>query len=227
MKRAQLGHQLKNEAQNAIANRELKIVVIDEAKNTGSGLTAGEVSRLEHCENVLERGLHTFFEVGIALLTIRDERLYRATHHTFESYCKGKWGMGKSYAWRVIGAAERLRLLPPDGTLPRPTSEFQVRPFLEIEPQLFPKAWEQAVARAQGGKVTPRIVKSLIAEFRPDGATASTERATQKQNNKVSKRGLGEVLTWLQVTRRRIESGDKERALAGLERVEAVLQRFV
>ena len=100
-------------------------------------LTAPEVVHFERCESILQRGLHTFFEVGIALLTIRDERLYRVDYPSFESYCKERWGIGRSYAWRLMGAAERLKLLPDDGTLPKPTSEFQVRPFLKIEPQLF------------------------------------------------------------------------------------------
>ncbi len=35
--------------------------------------------------------VQTFYEVGNALLQIRDERLYRQTHSTFEEYCREKW----------------------------------------------------------------------------------------------------------------------------------------
>ena len=46
-----------------------------------------QVRRLAELELVIERGLKTFVEVGAALLGIRDGRLYRETHATFEDYC--------------------------------------------------------------------------------------------------------------------------------------------
>lgn len=46
---------------------------------------ADEESRaLAAHEATIERGLKTFVEVGGALLAIRNARLYRATHATFE-----------------------------------------------------------------------------------------------------------------------------------------------
>lgn len=229
MKQSQLIRQtnLDGEAPGAMAGRRLEIKIRAGRDETQSTLDPGELNRLEECENILQRGLHTFFEVGLALLTIRDERLYRAKHHTFESYCIERWGMGRSYAWRLMGTAERLKLLPPDGTMPKPTSECQVRPFLRIEPQLFPKAWEQAVARAKGGKITPKLLKSLIAEFRPTRLPVHAAPQRDKHDAKPAKSRIGEALTWLYETRRRIEHGEKEEALNGLERVEAVLQRLL
>src|ERR1700677_3843130 len=101
-------------------------------------LTEIEKGQLEESERTLERGLGTFYEVGNALLTIRESRLYRLTHSSFERYCLERWNIGRSYAWRVIGAAERLNLLPKDQTASRPTNEFQVRPFLKLAAKEFP-----------------------------------------------------------------------------------------
>jgi hypothetical protein len=137
-------------------------MVAESAGSPQALLTKQEMIELERCENVLQRGLDTFFEVGNALLTIRDGRLYRANYHTFASYCRERWGIGRAYAWRIIAAAGRVKLLPADGVIPRPTSEYQVRPFLKLEPGAFPQAWERAVSRATGGKVTPALVRSLI-----------------------------------------------------------------
>lgn len=39
---------------------------------------------LEENEAIIERGLATFVEVGTALAEIRDNRLYRESHGTFE-----------------------------------------------------------------------------------------------------------------------------------------------
>jgi len=46
----------------------------------GEALTASERGELAECEGIPERGLGTFFEVGHALLKIREGRLYRPTH---------------------------------------------------------------------------------------------------------------------------------------------------
>ena len=51
-------------------------------------LTLTEQERLQCLERIIERGLQTFYEVGTALLEIRDASLYRQTHPTFEAYCR-------------------------------------------------------------------------------------------------------------------------------------------
>jgi hypothetical protein len=83
-------------------------------------LSQRDRSQLEECEEIIGRGLSTFFDVGSALLNIRDKRLYRGAHKTFEMYCRERWGIGRSYAWRLIGAAVRLNLLPAGQGLLRP-----------------------------------------------------------------------------------------------------------
>src|SRR5690349_2854151 len=124
-------------------------------------LTANEGERLKECEATLTKGLGTFFEVGSALVMIRDERLYRCTHQTFEAYCRDRWGIGRSYAWRVIGAAERLKLLPADSSLPKPANEFQIRPLLKLGPEQFLLVWEKAAVRANGGRITSDLVQQV------------------------------------------------------------------
>lgn len=70
-----------------------------------SALAVSEQTRLEELEHVVERGLTTFVEVGRALLEIRDQRLYRATHETFESYCEARWKFSASRGRQLIAAA--------------------------------------------------------------------------------------------------------------------------
>jgi len=109
-------------------------------------LSKREAAELHECEAVIERGLATFLEVGNALLRIRDNRLYRLTHRSFQQYCLDRWSIGRIYAWRLIGAAERINLLPDSVDIPRPSNEFQVRPFLKLAPEQFPTAWKRALA---------------------------------------------------------------------------------
>ena len=65
-----------------------------------------EQKELAHCEAVIERGLETFFEVGQAMATIREKRLYRADYKTFEEYCRDRWGIQLNYANQLITAAK-------------------------------------------------------------------------------------------------------------------------
>jgi hypothetical protein len=59
-------------------------------------LSAPERSRLDQLEATIRRGREVLRKVALALLEIRDRRLYRATHATFRAYCKGTLGYGTS-----------------------------------------------------------------------------------------------------------------------------------
>jgi len=188
-------------------------------------LTEAEKSQLAQCEAVLRRGLTTFFEVGSALLTIRESRLYRDTHGTFESYCQDCWLIGRSYAWRVIAAAERLRLLPRENGLPRPANECQMRPFLKLSPEEFPKAWKRVVERAADGKVTPAVIQEIIHEFSPQSSDPAAPVKTPKLASPQWRPPLGQVLMLLFQAKRCVEKDLAKEALAILDRIEDVLFR--
>lgn len=64
-------------------------------------------AQLKAYESVIEAGQQTFVEVGQALAKIREQRLFReAGFHSFDDYCRQRWGMGKSYASQLISAGE-------------------------------------------------------------------------------------------------------------------------
>lgn len=74
-------------------------------------LDRGERETLENCERVIQSGMDTFMEVGGALTVIRDQRLYRASHKTFEEYCREKWDMTGRRARQLCAAAGVVRNL--------------------------------------------------------------------------------------------------------------------
>ena len=90
-----------------------------------------ERSHLAELEAVIERGQQTFIDVGNALMEIRDQRLYRATHATFEAYCKERWGWSRISAYRHIEAAEAVALLPIGN---KPSSESVARELVPLSP---------------------------------------------------------------------------------------------
>jgi len=58
-----------------------------------------------------------------ALALIRNQRLYRQSFKTFEDYCLRRWQYARAYAYRLIGAAETMRVLSPMGDIPLPANE--------------------------------------------------------------------------------------------------------
>ena len=129
-------------------------------------LNIDERNELERCEVVIKQGLDTFVEVGQALLTIRDKRLYRASFRTFEEYCNQRWSMGRAYVNRIIAAADVVANLAPIGAI-LPQIESQARPLASLAPELQPIAWQQAIEAADGKPVTAKVVQHVVNELKP------------------------------------------------------------
>ena len=80
----------------------------------------------------LERQVEqAFYQAGLALKTLRDKKLYKATHHNFRDYCKERFGFGKSAVYYLISAVDILDNLKKSPLLVDilPTSETQCRPL--------------------------------------------------------------------------------------------------
>jgi hypothetical protein len=114
-----------------------------DAKGT---LSVDARKRLETCEAVIAQGLRTFYEVGSALLEIRQNRLYRETHETFESYCRERWAMPQQSATRLIRAAETVNNLKSEPIGSVPNHESQVRPLTALSAEQQREAWARATA---------------------------------------------------------------------------------
>lgn len=119
-------------------------------------LSSDEMIDLDRHEQVIQKGLVGFIEVGSALLAIREQRLYRGAFVTFDDYCRTRWGMSKTHANRLVAASEIATQMTPIGVIP--TSESQIRPLAEVEPVDRPKVWQEAV-EATGGKPTAKAVQ--------------------------------------------------------------------
>lgn len=133
-------------------------------------LTKRELARLGTLEVSVTKGLASFFEVGAALKEIRDSRLYRESHDTFEDYCQERWGIDKTYAHRNICAAELRSELVPIGTI-LPANEAQCRPLTKLSDTDRQTAWQEVIERApeteDGTKlITAKLVEEVVKEYR-------------------------------------------------------------
>jgi hypothetical protein len=105
-------------------------------------------SRLAALEEVIERGLGTFVEVGEALTEIRDSRLYQDTHGTFERYCRERWGISRPRAYELIGAATVVRELSGMPDRPLPQNARQATEIARIpEPARRAEVWHDTIER--------------------------------------------------------------------------------
>lgn len=130
-------------------------------------LSIDERNELERCEVVIKQGLKTFIEVGQALLTIREKRLYRLEFGTFEDYCRDRWGMAKTQANRLIQATETIYNLTPIGVI-LPQTESQARPLTQLQPEVQREAWKEVVQQAEqtNQPITAAKVQDVVNTFK-------------------------------------------------------------
>ena len=138
-------------------------------------LDVAERTRLQELESIVEHGLQTFYEVGKALDEIREHKLYRETHKTFESYCLDNWGIGRRTADRFIAAAQVIEILRPIG-LKIPTKENQVRPLTGLPPELQLEIWQEALELSPNGMPTGAAVQRLVDQRFPSNGNGRTPK---------------------------------------------------
>lgn len=133
-------------------------------------MTTTERATLQAFEGVIEKGLASFVEVGNALMRIRDSRLYRGTHETFEAYCVERWQLSKSHVNRLVAASSVVESVAPVGVTPN--NERQARPLTKLPPEEQADAWQEAVETAPkdgDGEpvITAKHVESVVRERLP------------------------------------------------------------
>jgi len=135
-------------------------------------LTKVEAGTLQAFEAVIEKGLASFVEVGNALMRIRDSRLYRGTHGTFEDYCEQRWHLKRTYVFNVIESAkavQNVRNCEQDPPI-LPANEAQARPLTLLDsPKEQVAAWKEVVKTApkdDDGEpiITAKHVESVVRE---------------------------------------------------------------
>lgn len=140
-------------------------------------LTSAETDWLAQCEATIERGMKTFREVGDALMSVRDNRLYRAEFATFEDYAEQRWGFTKTHANRLVSASSVAAILAPTGV--EINSERQARelaPLLD-EPDQLRQAFAEAAERTNG-KPTAAAIRDVVRErLDPESVLAQTAMA--------------------------------------------------
>ncbi|BAY20069.1 hypothetical protein NIES21_59390 (plasmid) [Anabaenopsis circularis NIES-21] len=171
----------------ALETIEVKAVEVTEV-DVISNVTSEELNQDEQRDRLnLERKVeHAFYEAGKALKELRDRRLYRSTHKTFEEYCRDRFGFTRMSAALKIASVKVMdnlstnglqnaetskgglqeRKMSTNGLQILPTNERQLRPLTNLEPEQQREVWKQAVQEAGGKIPSGRIVQSIVDKIR-------------------------------------------------------------
>ena len=131
------------------------VVIVDEVaryQETGELdpiLTPAERRELAEYRDVVTRGVKVFYKIGEALAAIRDRRLYRETHGTFEEFCRAEWGFNASRARQLMIAAETVTNVTAAG-LPAPANEGQARELARVPEEQRAEVWQKVVDITDG-----------------------------------------------------------------------------
>ena len=138
---------------------------------------------------ILEREVErAFYKAGCALKELRDRKLYKSTHSSFEQYCEDRFGMRRRHPYRLIDAAtvvDNILQLCPNRTQNEsdteknkpiiPTSEWQIRSLTRLEPQQQREVWIKAVELAGNKAPSGKVVFELASEIKPNKNSVSVK----------------------------------------------------
>jgi hypothetical protein len=184
------------------AEERNKLVVSPSLGQLVELLSEAEQAEYCACEEVVANGWQTFVQVGLALARIRDGRLYRMEDESFEQYCRLKWEYGRNYVDRLISAAQVFTNLVTNSHQ-KPGHETQLRPLVGLTPDQAQQAWEHAVEKAAGRRITARIVKAAVQELGlgPGAKQAAPEpRQTRAEKRRLIDEAIGQLLVLLSQT---------------------------
>jgi hypothetical protein len=153
-----------------------------------------------------QAGIQANIAVGRALRELRDKRLYRETHSTFELFVKEHWGLSRPRAYEFIKAADTADALSASGRqAPQPSSERVARELKGTAAQKR-KTWEETTKK-HGPKPT----------------AAQTREVRQSHQSKAAQAPKGDlgsdplVIDWVRRERETGKSRDEILALAKAE----------
>ena len=135
-------------------------------------LTQDEADWLATCERTINEGLSTFLAVGNALVEIRNNKLYRASHRTFEGYCRERFQLKRQRAYELMGAAEVVNSLSEISDKDQkpflPERESHANALAELPISKRQEVWKQITDEAEQTQqpITSNRIKAVVKQRR-------------------------------------------------------------
>lgn len=151
-------------------------------------------ARLVVLEAIIDRSHQpeTFVDVGTALKEIKESKLYRVTHKSFEAYCSDKWKMSRPRAYEYIKAARTVKEIMSEISDINPPATDSVARELQGTPAEKAAAWEETNKR-HGPNPTAAETREVVEERRPKAKS----RRRPRDNNGALLHENEDVLAWV------------------------------
>lgn len=125
-------------------------------------LSQPESSRLLQLEEEIAEDLKAVFRIGVNLMEIRDNKLWRENFKSFEDYCNDKWSKGSNWARKMIKAVKVQDVVPIE-------NEWQARQLVDLSDDKKVEVFNRAVDEVSDpalvtGSQLKRIKQSVLAE---------------------------------------------------------------
>lgn len=137
-------------------------------------LTPAEVDLLAEHELTISQGLQAFVAVGLALVEIRDKKLYRSEFKTFEDYCRNRWDIGARRGEQLMSAAKVAEEMRTTGSQIVVENERQTRALAMIPPHLRDEVIEKLKDAEE--TVTEQSVTKAVNRLLEDKRREAKER---------------------------------------------------
>ena len=129
-------------------------------------------------ERLEKQIVDSFYQAGVALRELRDRKLFRSTHRTFEEYARDILGFSRIRLYQLMGAAQVYENIRENVNAPLtslPTTEYQCRPLVKLSEREQVRAWKLAVKESGEKAPTSNMVKQAVLEVQ--------QRATKREPN--------------------------------------------
>ena len=171
--------QLKEDEAVSVQDVDAKITnASTEMEAASEPMTAEEKKDLEKLTQVVVQAVIQFVLAGRSLKEIRQRRLYRETHLTYEKFCEEVFDISEARASQIITAAEeydKLEKLVADKTL-LPDNERALRAIKKVDDADKVRVLELASKFTAGAHLTGAAIEKAWAQLNGVAATAQTTK---------------------------------------------------
>lgn len=175
-------------------------------------LSSHEKEVFARMEGTIRDHFESYSKAGDALVAIRDGRLYRETHGTFDDYCRERWDMSKTQANRLIAAASvlhNIEKVKESKDIAEHLTESAVRPLTGLTPAQQQKVIRKVVEKAPPpvagrSRVTARLVQTVARSTFPKAfKVAKTDGVRRPTTGDLVRKSeiLGAIRAWEKTTK--------------------------
>jgi hypothetical protein len=135
-----------------------------------------QISRFHELEDIIEKGLRTFIDVGRCFVEIKESGLYKEKYKTFADYCDQRWGFSLNYAEKLMRTVRTEETLKTGTRVPLvlPANEAESRALEALSDDDKRTVWDKAVETAPGGKMTAPHIRATRESLFPRADKSET-----------------------------------------------------